>query len=380
MKKFFTFVSMALVAMSVNAQTELEKWDASEKLTFATQNFEGVGDRDVLQEMKKSDNQNKFKKVPTIYENDPLPDANDQDARAKIIADATEDLQLDDYIFTGETTNVTLTGVCTPNPNELSYNYWMKEGNDNQFLNEENLGAGEYTIGENTITFDKSECLVSFGGKYVKAQHGNPSITAYQYYFINDDKKEVGPRYVEDYYTKDCGELPKKGAYFKFNVKSAGKLIIGFFLNNNLNANPLFIVDGDTKAPLAQDEISILAFRNNRNYEVEKGRTTRMHAYTLDENYLIQDESGIMGADTNRKLYGYISFNTEAGKDYYMFSPKSQMGLYGFEFTPTGGADGITEIATTTSDNAPVYNLAGQRVSNDTKGLLIKNGKKFINK
>ncbi|MBR7066349.1 MAG: DUF5123 domain-containing protein, partial [Prevotella sp.] len=30
--------------------------------------------------------------------------------------------------------------------------------------------------------------------------------------------------------------------------------------------------------------------------------------------------------------------------------------------------------------NAPVYNLAGQRVSPTTKGILIKNGKKYINR
>lgn len=30
--------------------------------------------------------------------------------------------------------------------------------------------------------------------------------------------------------------------------------------------------------------------------------------------------------------------------------------------------------------NAPVYNLAGQRVSKNTKGILIQNGKKFVNK
>lgn len=30
-------------------------------------------------------------------------------------------------------------------------------------------------------------------------------------------------------------------------------------------------------------------------------------------------------------------------------------------------------------ENAPIYNLAGQRVSKDTKGILIQNGRKFIN-
>lgn len=43
-----------------------------------------------------------------------------------------------------------------------------------------------------------------------------------------------------------------------------------------------------------------------------------------------------------------------------------------------------TSISGTTVEkfdaNAPVYNLAGQRVSKNTKGILIQNGKKFVNK
>ena len=30
--------------------------------------------------------------------------------------------------------------------------------------------------------------------------------------------------------------------------------------------------------------------------------------------------------------------------------------------------------------NAPMYNLAGQRVSKNYKGVVIQNGKKFFNK
>lgn len=51
--------------------------------------------------------------------------------------------------------------------------------------------------------------------------------------------------------------------------------------------------------------------------------------------------------------------------------------LYQLDETGTG-------ISSTTADkfdaNAPVYNLAGQRVSKNTKGILIQNGKKFVNK
>ena len=62
-----------------------------------------------------------------------------------------------------------------------------------------------------------------------------------------------------------------------------------------------------------------------------------------------------------------------------MFNTKSQIGIYGFEFT--AGTNGISEIAAEKTDaNAPVYNLAGQRVSKNAKGILIQNGKKFIAK
>ncbi|MBQ4029662.1 MAG: DUF5123 domain-containing protein, partial [Prevotella sp.] len=66
------------------------------------------------------------------------------------------------------------------------------------------------------------------------------------------------------------------------------------------------------------------------------------------------------------------------------------------DFTPTGEAQvaaktgdprwfsddtSVRNFTSETEDiNAPVYNLAGQRVAPTTKGLLIKNGKKFINR
>lgn len=42
---------------------------------------------------------------------------------------------------------------------------------------------------------------------------------------------------------------------------------------------------------------------------------------------------------------------------------------------------GIKEINNgTVNENAPIYNLAGQRVGKDYKGVVIQNGKKFIKK
>ena len=49
-------------------------------------------------------------------------------------------------------------------------------------------------------------------------------------------------------------------------------------------------------------------------------------------------------------------------------------------FTITaGGADGISSISAA-DNNAPVYNLAGQKVNNAQKGVYIQNGKKVVMK
>ncbi len=45
---------------------------------------------------------------------------------------------------------------------------------------------------------------------------------------------------------------------------------------------------------------------------------------------------------------------------------------------PEDDTTGITEVSTTNSKDIPTYNLAGQRVDESVKGLLIKNGKKVL--
>ena len=67
--------------------------------------------------------------------------------------------------------------------------------------------------------------------------------------------------------------------------------------------------------------------------------------------------------------------------------PEAQDGAvmpYLYKLVSDGSTDGITSVTVssdkTADSDAPIYNLAGQRVSKDTKGILIQNGKKFINR
>ena len=62
---------------------------------------------------------------------------------------------------------------------------------------------------------------------------------------------------------------------------------------------------------------------------------------------------------------------TNAGNEYY---------LYHVMMTPTNSS-AITTVATDADDaNAPAYNVLGVRVGSDYKGIVIKNGKKLIQK
>ncbi len=80
-------------------------------------------------------------------------------------------------------------------------------------------------------------------------------------------------------------------------------------------------------------------------------------------------------------LKDYVGKKIQVGFKYV--STTEAAGTWEIEdFSVTGTASGIESVTVEPefNENAPVYNLAGQRVSKDTKGILIQNGKKFINR
>lgn len=90
-------------------------------------------------------------------------------------------------------------------------------------------------------------------------------------------------------------------------------------------------------------------------------------------NYILANRTNGVG------FYPVTAGTIAAGKG-YVAVPKTDgaslaKGLV-FDF---GQTTGINTIATT-SENAAAYNIAGQRVNTNAKGMVIVNGKKFINK
>lgn len=65
---------------------------------------------------------------------------------------------------------------------------------------------------------------------------------------------------------------------------------------------------------------------------------------------------------------------------YYTSKKENQIGSSNI-YSLNGLTTAISNIqAEAINENAPIYNLAGQRVNKNAKGILIQNGKKFVNK
>lgn len=322
MKKIFTLVSVALCAMTVNAQ---EVWKAAEfDLSTATLQTLTTG----------------------IYA------GGTADA-----PDTSKPGELKTSTITASTTNVTFTAESTPNGDkELqdAASAWQLKG-----------------------TADGNDALIVDGcnpqfAQYLMGQ-GNPEALHWEF----DEETDNGTAHrVYGTYWTPGDEMPAKGLYLKFETKAAGTLKVAIY--GNKNANPTYIVDAATKQPLAPSTVDVSIFYQNTGFafkgSVDTGDAEYLNTGKQADDYVLQHTNGIT---QNRPVLGYVSFPTEAGKTYYMFNTKSQIGIYGFEFTP--GSTGISDItADKANADAPVYNLAGQRVSKDTKGILIQNGKKFV--
>ena len=344
MKKIFTLISMALVAMSVNAQTA-EEWKASD-LTF-----EGG----ILQGMVIVDNTSDgLKKVPTQY-----PTKGYEPTEAEVKADGTASLTLKDYTFKASTTNVTLVGVSTPNSDGTSADSWRTTGGagNNQALD---ITQGDYPLWTN----------------YVNAKTGNPSMEAIEYFYTNSTGGTVGPRYVETYWTPGCGKLPAKGEYLEITFAKKGTLIVGLFINRP--TSNLYILDKETIQLIAPDKIKIEGYVNN-NTVTYGGLTEPFQTLKVNDDYTISHSNPEISIP-GKQILAYVTIDVDA-KTYLLFNPKNQLGIYGFKFTPDGST-GINNVkkAAEADANAPIFNLAGQKADKSQKGILIQNGKKFVNK
>ena len=83
--------------------------------------------------------------------------------------------------------------------------------------------------------------------------------------------------------------------------------------------------------------------------------------------------------DANEIKSFTVKYNQNKAAKILIYSGKSGMNIYDIKFTPANVSNGISNIsATSAKKDGKTYNMAGQEVSSSAKGLVIKNGKKYV--
>ena len=179
-----------------------------------------------------------------------------------------------------------------------------------------------------------------------------------------------------DQLSEKFGADAKFANYTGTTVNADGTYTLNFATATALTANtPVFVWGANT------DEIYEFS-----GVKVVKGDATAAPAsaaFTFTGSY---DKTTLKAGDwfisSDNKFYRALG--TESMKPMRaVFRPVSDAAAKGMSFSIDGGeATGISAITADGSivvnDNAPMYNLAGQRVSKSYKGVVIQNGKKYI--
>lgn len=264
---------------------------------------------------------------------------------------------LREFTFTASTASVSMKAVSTPNTDSSDAEAWQNDARTNMGLNTD-------------------ACKIKWDS-YVKPKTGNPSLGYYD--FIETTEQGTAHRVYDDIWKIGCGKAPGKGTYYEFTFAKAGSMVMGVFMNRP-NQSAVVVVDKETLNPLPYTDLSFEGFCQNNTFKYpDSGAESTDPTYqkfNFREDYTID-----VSAQSGRPLLGYLSFPVEA-KTYLVFQPSSQVGIYGFQFTPGGDPSGVETIKVEKAwnANAPMYNLSGQKVDKSYKGIVIQNGRKFVNK
>ena len=357
MKKIFTLVAMAFVAMSMNAQTEkylAVDADGNKSAEFANPTAEGTN-----------------------------------------------------LIVTASTENVTMKAVASKTPADiedasgagLNQDTWTA-WNDANWDNVKNKGDINFWWIQGT-----GNPYISFIAEQ-KSKDGEP-LDAYkaQYTFYEPDGS-VG--------------LPVSGEYLEITAKKDGMFKVGFWCNKGASRKLYIVKKSDKKAlQWSSDEASTeykvegyIQGADDTTSEVDDNgnpkKVMKYFTYMVVTNYvpgLVLNAEGGNGnleyvdagtgetkavAAWNQPKFGWFVFDAKADETYMIFGADWQFGIQGFEFTPGASIatykavdpnpTGIKDIKTNEFSNSSVYNLSGQKVDKSYKGVVIQNGRKSVQK
>lgn len=298
---------------------------------------------------------------------------------------------------------------------------------------------------------------------------GNGYENIYCEYFISEDSGNEVSRPYYTYIDYENGEtgVPGYGLYYKFTPSTSGTIKICVWVNKGYRKT--FVVKASDGKPLTPYvDYTFDGYVNGQNTNTDQpridpetgeqqldneGNPVWIQAptyFTADEIKARHDEFNAEQVEAgknpvsdyviekgNQAVWGWFTFNVEAGESYVVYQQSSQLGFGGFEFggesyiaspktgeiaaefaavvdadgkatnvtdkgsvvtftaagvaveavggavpteiTPNLNPDGISDIAADKAAfSGKTFNLAGQQVNNGFRGIVVKNGKKII--
>ena len=204
-----------------------------------------------------------------------------------------------------------------------------------------------------------------------------------------------------------AGEYPTQGWIMTFDVKKDGYLYVIHKGSNNKN---YVVWEQELRIPYA---MSMICESDDAKYIASFDLATQDTLLVTEEGIttVIAGKAILQPKDYNAKIdvqkggkytggTAVIKFPVYADCKYdvhatgskitycgYIFSEKDDVVITseGEDYTYTffddlSGSTGISTVKANAANNAAIFNLAGQKVANDYKGIVIKNGKKMIQK
>ena len=380
MKKIFTLIAVALATMSVNAQTETYTAitrDAETKVMTLSDEFKAVlplnedgsyGDVATNKTEKGSVVTMKTASVTCVATGGSTPadvpdDPTDADGDGK--ADNTEDTHCD--INEDGTVN---------SWNEIKWQ--QKNQGDINWAWIQGTGNPAAEIKAETVMQDDIPATYFYNGQeYTKYR---PAYT-----FYNPDGS-LG--------------VPEMGLHYQFTASTAGTIKIGVWVNKG--NRDTYVVDAATALPVAYKAEGYINGQNHKILPEGATDSVSVKKYLSSEEIDSIHKAAKVNAETgedsapyvigagNQPFFGYITFEMEAGKTYYVFCASTQLGFNGWEFTPAPAAgpeipanaiyywEGAAEAAIEKGGVATAHGACEGRVnySNADYYTLSVNGKK----
>ena len=153
---------------------------------------------------------------------------------------------------------------------------------------------------------------------------------------------------------------------FSFRLKSGGKSLTKNNLTLTVPSDGTLKVYARTGSSSATD----------RNVVLTQNGTELVNKILLESEAVSVPMTDDKGNTKDTKVFPVISVPVKQG-DVAITYPVNSVNFYGFELVKTG--TGIYSVnAAAAKKDGKTYNMAGQEVSSSAKGIVIKNGKKYV--